>query len=84
MGPLMSRVLMPYVLPAFGLSHPLETGARRLVDAAVETELDSGRFYGSAAKTLTGPLVDQADIFADFADPQIQRHAFEAVHRFLR
>jgi hypothetical protein len=29
-------------------------------------------------------LVDQADFFADFADPQIQGHAFEAVHRFLR
>jgi NAD(P)-dependent dehydrogenase (short-subunit alcohol dehydrogenase family) len=83
-GPLMSRVLMPYVLPAFGLSHPLDAGVRRLVDAAVDNKLESGRFYGSAANTLTGPLVDQADIFADFADPQIQGHAFEAVHRFLR
>ena len=81
--PLMNRVLMPYVLPRFGLAHPLDAGARRLVDATVRDDLDSGKFYASAAKTLTGPLVDQAGIVADFADPTIQANAYEAVHRFL-
>ena len=81
--PLMNRVLMPYVLPRFGLSHPVSTGARRLVDATVSEDLDSGKFYASAAKTLTGPLVDQAEIVADFADPEIQRNAYDAIHRFL-
>jgi NAD(P)-dependent dehydrogenase (short-subunit alcohol dehydrogenase family) len=81
--PLMNRILMPYVLPRFGLAHPLDAGVRRLVDATVLTDLDSGKFYASAAKTLTGPLVDQAGIIADFADPTIQANAYEAVHRFL-
>ena len=81
--PLMNRVLMPYVLPRFGLAHPLDAGARRLVDATVRDDLDSGKFYASAAKILTGPLVDQAGIVADFADPTIQANAYEAVHRFL-
>jgi NAD(P)-dependent dehydrogenase (short-subunit alcohol dehydrogenase family) len=81
--PLMNRILMPYVLPRFGLAHPLDAGARRLVDASVTDELDSGKFYASAAKILTGALVDQATIMADFADPDMQRHAFDAVHRFI-
>jgi NAD(P)-dependent dehydrogenase (short-subunit alcohol dehydrogenase family) len=81
--PLMNRVLMPYVLPRLGLAHSLDAGARRLVDATVRDDLDSGKFYASAAKTLTGPLVDQAGIVADFADPTIQANAYEAVHRFL-
>jgi NAD(P)-dependent dehydrogenase (short-subunit alcohol dehydrogenase family) len=81
--PLMNRVLMPRVLPMLGLAHPVSAGARRLVDATVRDDLDSGKFYASAAKRLTGPLVDQAGIVADFADPAIQGHAYEAVHRFL-
>jgi NAD(P)-dependent dehydrogenase (short-subunit alcohol dehydrogenase family) len=81
---LMNRVLMPYVLPRFGLAHPVGVGARRLVDAVMGNALSSGVFYASAAKTLTGPLVDQATVLADFADPTIQRHANEAIHQFLK
>ncbi|RDH76820.1 SDR family NAD(P)-dependent oxidoreductase [Mycolicibacterium moriokaense] len=83
MRPLMNHVLMPYVLPRFGLAHPLSTGARRLVDAVVSDDLASGGFYASAAKTLTGPVVDQATVVAAFGDPEIQGHAYEAIHRFL-
>ena len=81
--PLMNRVLMPRVFPMLGLAHPITAGARRLVEATVRDDLDSGKFYASAGNTLTGPLVDQAGIVADFADPTIQGHAYEAVHRFL-
>jgi NAD(P)-dependent dehydrogenase (short-subunit alcohol dehydrogenase family) len=81
--PLMNRILMPYVLPRFGLAHPLDAGARRLVDATVRDDLDGGKFYASTANTLTGPLIDQATIIADFADPDVQRHAYDAVHRFI-
>lgn len=81
--PLLNRVLMPYVLPRLGLAHPVQAGAKRLVDATVRDDLETGKFYASAANTLTGPLVDQAGIVAEFADPAIQRHAYEAVHRFL-
>jgi NAD(P)-dependent dehydrogenase (short-subunit alcohol dehydrogenase family) len=81
--PLMNRVLMPHVLPRLGLAHPVGAGARRLVDATVGDDLDSGKFYASAANTLTGPLIDQVAVMADFADADIQRHAYDAVHRFL-
>jgi NAD(P)-dependent dehydrogenase (short-subunit alcohol dehydrogenase family) len=81
--PLMNRILMPYLLPRFGLAHRVDAGARRLVDATLRDDLDSGKFYASAANTLTGPLVDQADIVDAFADPTIQGHAYEAVHRFV-
>ena len=57
---IMQRVVMPYVGPMFGISHPLEVGAKRLVDALVGGGLHSGGFYASAAKKLTGPLVDQS------------------------
>jgi NAD(P)-dependent dehydrogenase (short-subunit alcohol dehydrogenase family) len=83
MRTLMNRVLMPFVLPRIGLAHPVGAGAQRLVDAVVGDRLDSGVFYASAANTLTGPLVDQAGIVADFADPTIQSHASEAIHRFI-
>ena len=80
---LMQHVVMPYVGPMFGIAHPLEVGAKRLVDALVGDSLRSGGFYASAAKTLTGPLVDQSTIVADFADQATQDHAYQAVHRFL-
>jgi NAD(P)-dependent dehydrogenase (short-subunit alcohol dehydrogenase family) len=83
MPTLMNRVLMPIVLPRLGLAHPVGAGARRLVDAVMGDALSSGVFYASAAKALTGPLVDQASIVADFADPTIQSHANEAIHQFL-
>jgi hypothetical protein len=40
-------------------------------------------FYASAANTLKGPLVNQADIFPDLANPSFQDHANEAIHRFI-
>jgi len=80
---IMQRVVMPYVGPMFGISHSLEVGAKRLVDALAGDGLQSGGFYASAAKTLTGPLFDQSGIVADFADEATQDHAYEAIHRFL-
>ena len=79
---IMQRVVMPYVGPMFGIAHPLEVGAKRLLDALVAGDLRSGGFYASAAKKLTGPLVDQSTIVADFADQTTQDHAYQAIHRF--
>lgn len=78
----MQRV-MPRVGPIFGISHPLEVGTRRLVDGLIGGSLDSGKFYASAQNTISGPLVDQAAIVADFADETIQDHAYAAIHAFL-
>jgi NAD(P)-dependent dehydrogenase (short-subunit alcohol dehydrogenase family) len=77
------RVAAKYVMPAMGISHKLEVGAKRLVDGVTDPTLSSGAFYASAAGKLSGPLVDQANIFPDLADPSFQDHANEAIHHFL-
>jgi NAD(P)-dependent dehydrogenase (short-subunit alcohol dehydrogenase family) len=78
------RIAAKYVMPHLGISHKLDVGARRLVDGITDPALSSGVFYASAANTMTGPLVDQADIFPDLANPSFQDHANEAIHRFIR
>ena len=80
---IMQHVVMPYVGPLFGIAHPLQVGAKRLADAMLGGPLESGKFYASAANTLTGPLIDQAGIVADFADAAIQDNADQAIHHFL-
>jgi NAD(P)-dependent dehydrogenase (short-subunit alcohol dehydrogenase family) len=77
------RLAARYVMPYLGISHRLDVGARRLVDGVTDLTLSSGVFYASAANKLTGPLVDQADIFPDLANPSFQDHANEAIHRFI-
>jgi len=77
------RIAAKYVMPHLGISHKLDVGARRLVDGVTDPTLTSGVFYASAANTMTGPLVDQADIFPDLANPSFQDHANEAIHRFI-
>ena len=35
------------------------------------------------ANTITGPVVDQADIFPDLRNPSFQHNANQAIHRFI-
>ncbi len=77
------RIAAKYVMPALGITHKLDVGARRLVDGVTDPTLSSGVFYASAANKVSGPLVDQADIFPDLANPAFQHHANEAIHRFI-
>ena len=81
--PLPMRVAAKYVMPALGLAHKLDVGAKRLVDGVTDPTLSSGQFYASAANKLTGPLVNQADFLPDLANPSFQDHANEAIHRFI-
>jgi NAD(P)-dependent dehydrogenase (short-subunit alcohol dehydrogenase family) len=81
--PLPMRVAAKYVLPALGLAHKLDVGAKRLLDGVTDPTLSSGVFYASAANKLKGPLVNQADILPDLANPSFQDHANEAIHRFI-
>jgi NAD(P)-dependent dehydrogenase (short-subunit alcohol dehydrogenase family) len=77
------RLAARYVMPHLSIAHKLDVGARRLVDGATDLTLSSGVFYASAANKLTGPLVNQADIVPDLANPLFQDHANEAIHRFI-
>ncbi len=65
-----SRIVLPYLLPALRIGHKLDVGAERFVKAVTDASLQSGVFYASAAKTITGPVIDQAEIVPDFRDPE--------------
>jgi NAD(P)-dependent dehydrogenase (short-subunit alcohol dehydrogenase family) len=77
------RLAARYVMPHLSIAHNVDVGARRLVDGVTDPTLSSGVFYASAANKLTGPLVDQAEIFPDLANLLFQDHANEAIHRFI-
>ncbi len=80
---LMQYILMPIVAPMLGLAHSLQTGAGRVVAGVTDPSLKSGVFYASAEKKLTGPVIDQSEIFPDLANPAFQQHADAAIHQFL-
>ena len=71
-------------MPLMGMAHSLETGAKRFVDGINDESYKSGVFYGSKAKVLTGPLIDQATIFPDLENRTFQDNANEAIHRFIK
>ncbi len=81
--PVPMRVAAKYVMPALGLAHKLDVGAKRLVDGVTDPTLSSGAFYASAANKLNGPMVDQADFVPGLANPAFQDNANEAIHRFI-
>ncbi len=81
---LYNHVLMPVVMPLLGLTHhSLETGAKRIVDGINNASLQSGVFYGSKEKVLTGPIIDQSSIFLDLKNETFQDNANIAIHRFI-
>ena len=80
---LMKHVLVPLVMPLFGIVQDVEKGAKRLVDGLHDPTLDSGVFYGSKADALVGPVVDQSTIFPELADATYQDNAATAVRRFI-
>src|SRR6478752_3085767 len=81
--PLPMQLAAKYVLPALGLAHKLDVGAKRLVDGVTDPALSNGAFYASAANKLNGPMVNQADFLPDLANPTFQDNANEAIHRFI-
>ena len=53
------------------------------IEGLNDETLTSGSFYGSTAHTLTGPVIDQSEIFPDLANTTYQDNASDAVHRFV-
>lgn len=76
-------IAMPVLMPLMGMAHSLDTGAKRFVDGINDESLTSGVFYGSKAKVLTGPIIDQSTIFPDLNNTAFQDNADEAIHRFI-
>jgi NAD(P)-dependent dehydrogenase (short-subunit alcohol dehydrogenase family) len=75
-------IFTPILAPPLGMVHSLETGAKRIVDGLTDQTLLSGHFYASRESVVTGPLVDQAEIYTNLGDEAIQDHAAQAISRF--
>ncbi len=77
MNPLMRLVFDRVVMGAIArnVTHTVDVGAARLVGALEDPAYGHGRFYGSAADTLTGPVVDQSTIFSDLGNETSQDNA---------
>ena len=75
--------MLPIVAPLKGLVHKLEKGAKRFVDGISNDAFESGIFYASKAKLLTGPVIDQSTIFLDLNNSNYQDNANAAIHRFI-
>ena len=73
-----SRIVLPYLLRALRIGHKLDVGAERFVKAVTDPSLQSGVFYASAAKRMTGPVVDEAECFPTSATRD-QDDAYEAI-----
>ena len=71
------------LMPLFGLMHKLEKGAKRYVDGVTDESFESGVFYGSKAPVLTGPVIDQGELFSDLKVQAYQDNANRAIHRFI-
>jgi NAD(P)-dependent dehydrogenase (short-subunit alcohol dehydrogenase family) len=76
-------IMMPIVMPLTGMNHKLELGAKRYVDGINDESLESGVFYGSKEKVLSGPVVDQSTIFPPLNNTVFQDNASEAIHRYI-
>lgn len=80
---MMKKVAMGFILPLFGMSHSLETGSKRLVDALYKPAFASGRFYASRENKMSGPVVDQAPYLQGLNNERYQDNARAAVRAFI-
>ncbi len=85
-GPM--RFVLKYIAPVsmrmFGLSHDLETGAARYLEAIIDTNgrFSSGGFYASPNMKLTGPLTRQDGAVLEALDDQeLQQESVELLSR---
>lgn len=84
--PFFKKLMFKYIggtlMPLFGMMHRVESGAKRYVDALLNSNFKSGGFYASKGEFPTGSVVDQATIYEGFDDVSVQDNARSAVERF--
>ena len=64
-------VAAKYVMPALGLAHKLDVGAKRLVDGVTDRTCPA-RVLRQRGQQVKGPLVNQADILPDLGELIVQ------------
>ena len=72
----MKKIMMPMLKLIPGMSHSIETGAGRYLEAVEYGPEVSGRFFASKPKKMTGPLVDIQ--MEHFNNPAAQRALWNA------
>ncbi|WP_444883583.1 SDR family NAD(P)-dependent oxidoreductase [Microbulbifer sp. PSTR4-B] len=74
---------MMQIMLLLGKVHKVEIGAKRYIDALLDTRsFRTGIFYGSE-RGLTGPLGEQRELFPDLDNPTYQDNAKTAINRFI-
>ncbi len=63
-----------------GKVHGVEVGAKRFVDAMLDTSYKTGGFYASE-KGLTGKIGEQSKLFEDLANTKYQDNAYAAIQK---
>jgi NAD(P)-dependent dehydrogenase (short-subunit alcohol dehydrogenase family) len=78
------RIAFP-IMTKLGKAHGVESGAQRYLDVLLNDGdmYETGHFYASRESTTSGPLTDQAPIFDDLSNEEIQDNALQAVRQFL-
>lgn len=84
LSPLRQYVMkgMMRVMLMIGKVHRVEVGAKRFVDALLDSSYKSGSFYASK-KGLTGEVGEQGGLFKDLHNTGYQDNAKAAIERFL-
>jgi NAD(P)-dependent dehydrogenase (short-subunit alcohol dehydrogenase family) len=82
-APAVMKFMVNRVLPAFGMMHALEVGAKRYVNALIDTNYKSGVFYASRSG-MTGEVGDQSSFLPELKNEAYQDNAYEAIHRFIK
>jgi NAD(P)-dependent dehydrogenase (short-subunit alcohol dehydrogenase family) len=77
LGPVMRRLVIPIMKRIPGMSHTVETGARRYLQASEFGTEVSGEFFASAPKKLSGPI--EAMRHPHFHDRANQDAAWNAI-----
>jgi len=73
----------PILMPLLGMVHTVDKGAQRYVKAISDDSLESGKFYASSESKLTGPVIDQSEIFPDLVNESYQDNAYKAIRSVL-
>lgn len=81
---MMKHIMMPIIMPIFGLAHHVEKAGKRFVDGINSDVFKSGKIYASKKNKFTGKLVDQGEIFNDLNNSDFQNNAYEAIQRFIK
>jgi len=78
------HIMMPFILPLMGISHSLETGAKRFIKAINDSSLINGVFYASKTNKPTGEIINQNTFLTDFDNIDYQNNVNEAIHLFIK